>query len=274
VDALEAAHEQGVIHRDLKPANIKVRLDGTVKVLDFGLAKAMDPVAQAFKPANGEGSPEGLRYESATITTPAMTLAGTILGTAAYMSPEQARGKPVDRRADIWAFGCVLYEMLTGTRAFEGDNVSETLARVIEREPDWTRLPAMLSPALRGYLSRCLQKDPRQRVQAIGDIRLAMEGAFDIAAPQAAAPPSVTQWRSPGPHVCARLARREDAEGRPLRPGPPVRGRLQPRERVRGRDDRPGHRSDVPATDSDPRTADRPPRLPVAVVERPNSYTR
>src|SRR5262245_53035030 len=131
-DALEAAHEQGIIHRDLKPANIMVRRDGTVKVLDFGLAKAMEPTGLAS--TSGSLSP--------TITTPAMTQAGVILGTAAYMSPEQARGKTVDRRADIWAFGCVLYEMLTGHRAFDGEGVSETLARVIEREPDWVRLPA------------------------------------------------------------------------------------------------------------------------------------
>ena len=102
-----------------------------------------------------------------------------ILGTAAYMSPEQARGKAVDTRTDIWAFGCVLYEMLTGRRAFDGDDVSDTLARVLEREPDWARLPATLSPALRTRPARCLQKDPRQRVQAIGDVRLALEGAFE-----------------------------------------------------------------------------------------------
>ena len=118
-----------------------------------------------------------------------------ILGTAAYMSPEQARGKPVDRRADVWAFGCVLYEMLTGQRAFDGQGVSETLARVIEREPDWGRLPATLSPALLTYLKRCLQKDPRQRVQAIGDLRLALEGAFDTAVSQTAARPVVAPWR-------------------------------------------------------------------------------
>ena len=184
-DALEAAHEQGIIHRDLKPANIKVRPDGTVKVLDFGLAKAMEPAGVASPSVS----------QSPTITTPAMTQAGMILGTAAYMSPEQARGKPVDKRADIWAFGCVLYEMLTGQRAFDGEGVSETLARVIEREPDWARLPATLSPALRTYLRRCLQKDPRQRVQAIGDVRLALEGAFETAVPQTAAPAVVAQWR-------------------------------------------------------------------------------
>ena len=184
-DALEAAHEQGIVHRDLKPANIKVRRDGTVKVLDFGLAKAMEPTGVAAPSVS----------QSPTITTPAMTQAGMILGTAAYMSPEQASGKPVDTRADIWAFGCVLYEMLTGQRAFDGQGVSETLARVLEREPDWAKLPATLSPALRTYIRRCLQKDPRQRVQAIGDVRLALEGAFETALPQTAAPAGVAEWR-------------------------------------------------------------------------------
>src|SRR6185436_3087004 len=133
--------------------------------------------------------------QSPTITTPAMTQAGMILGTAAYMSPEQARGKPVDTRADIWAFGCVLYEMLTGRRAFDGEGVSETLARVLEREPDWARLPATLSPSLRTYLQRCLQKDSRQRVQAVGDLRLAIDGAFETAAPQTGAHAGVADWR-------------------------------------------------------------------------------
>jgi eukaryotic-like serine/threonine-protein kinase len=163
-EALEAAHEQGLIHRDLKPANVKVRPDGMVKVLDFGLAKAMEP-ATAMSP--------GLS-QSPTITTPAMTQMGVILGTAAYMAPEQAKGKPLDKRIDIWAFGCVLYEMLTGTRAFEGDDVSDTLATVLKGEPDWDLLPRELSPVLLTYLRRCLHKEPRQRIHDIAAVRLAL----------------------------------------------------------------------------------------------------
>jgi serine/threonine-protein kinase len=158
-EALEAAHEQNIIHRDLKPANVKVRPDGTVKVLDFGLAKARE----------GEVRASSSLSLSPTITTPAMTQLGMILGTAAYMSPEQARGKPVDKRADIWAFGCVLYEMLTGQRAFEGEDVSETLARVIEREPRWDALPVRTSAAVRKLLARCLEKSLRRRLRDIGD---------------------------------------------------------------------------------------------------------
>ena len=168
VDALEAAHERGIIHRDLKPANIKVRPDGAVKVLDFGLAKAIDP-AIAFS-ASASLSP--------TITTPAMTQAGVILGTAAYMSPEQARGKSLDRRTDIWAFGCVLFEMLTGKRAFDAEDVSLTLAEVMKSEPDWGALP-VLPAAVGTCLRRCLKKDPRLRLRDIGEARLALDGTLD-----------------------------------------------------------------------------------------------
>jgi len=175
-EALEAAHQQGIIHRDLKPANIKVRADGTVKVLDFGLAKAMEPAA--------DSSPS--LSLSPTITTPAMTHAGMILGTAAYMSPEQARGKTLDRRTDIWAFGAVLYEMLTGKRAFGGDGVQDTLAAIMRDEPDWARLPATLSPALATFIRRCLHKDPKQRIHDIADVRLALEGAFEAVVSHAA----------------------------------------------------------------------------------------
>jgi Tol biopolymer transport system component len=158
-EALEGAHDQGIVHRDLKPANVKVRPDGTVKVLDFGLAKALDA---SGAPGAAAGQP-GIS-QLPTVTTPAMTQAGVILGTAAYMSPEQARGKPVDIRTDLWAFGCVLFEMLAGRRAFDGDDVAGVLARVIEREPDWTALPAATPESIRRLLRRCLVKDRRRRL--------------------------------------------------------------------------------------------------------------
>jgi eukaryotic-like serine/threonine-protein kinase len=157
-EALEAAHEQGIIHRDLKPANIKVRPDGTVKVLDFGLAKALDAHASSAT-ANAMNSP--------TITSPAMTQAGMILGTAAYMSPEQARGKVVDKRTDVWAFGAVLYEMLAGVRPFAGEDATEMIAAVVKSTPDWSALPADVPRPLVTLIQRCLEKDGKARV---GDI--------------------------------------------------------------------------------------------------------
>jgi serine/threonine protein kinase len=164
-EALEAAHEQSVIHRDLKPANIKLRPDGTVKVLDFGLAKALEPTVAVA----------GDVTASPTITSPALTQMRVILGTAAYMSPEQARGNRADRRADIWSFGAVLFEMLAGRKAFEGESASDTLSSVLKLDPDWRALPAPTPPAIRTLIERCLTKDRRQRLQAIGEARIALE---------------------------------------------------------------------------------------------------
>ena len=165
-DALEAAHEQGIIHRDLKPANIKVRPDGAVKVLDFGLAKAM----------TGEIASPDLTHSPTEMNWD--TRHGVILGTAAYMSPEQARGKPVDKRADIWAFGCVLFEMLTRRAPFARETLTDTLAAIVERDPGWDTLPRSTPDRIRDLLRRCLQKDPQRRLRDIGDARLDLDDAI------------------------------------------------------------------------------------------------
>ena len=199
-EALEAAHEQGVIHRDLKPANIKVRPDGTVKVLDFGLAKAFEPEVAADP---------NLSLSPTVSLTAAATQMGMVIGTAAYMSPEQAKGQVVDKRADVWSFGVVLFEMLTGERPFKADDVSLTLARVLDREPDWVELDADLPPSLRVFLERCLAKDPKERVRDIGDVRLALAGAFDTtvaAPPESLGGQQPPAWQRPAALLLAGVA--------------------------------------------------------------------
>jgi eukaryotic-like serine/threonine-protein kinase len=198
-EALEYAHERGIIHRDLKPANIKLTIDGKVKILDFGLAKAMTSDAQASSLSN-----------SPTMSL-AATQAGVILGTAAYMAPEQAKGKPVDRRADIWAFGVIVYEMLTGRSMFSAETASEIIAQVMMKEPDWNALPANTPLRLRDLLRRCLIKDPRMRLRDIGDARIAIEET--MAMPQTETSPaagtivskSAPLWRRALPWVLAAM---------------------------------------------------------------------
>lgn len=195
-EAVEYAHERGIIHRDLKPANVKITAAGLAKVLDFGLAKALED-----NPATADIS------NSPTLSRMA-TQAGVILGTAAYMSPEQAKGKPVDRRTDIWAFGCVLFEMLSGTTAFGGETATEVLAAVIKSEPDWNALPATTPVTMRDLVQRCLRKNPRQRLQSIGDARIALEEFIahpHPSASQEAKPPQPPAWRRALPWAVAAL---------------------------------------------------------------------
>ncbi len=196
-DALEYAHERGIIHRDLKPANVKVTNDDAVKVLDFGLAKAL------------EGDPSSIDISTSPTISRMATMQGVLLGTAAYMSPEQAKAKSVDRRADIWAFGCVLYEILTGKQAFTGETVTDTLASVIKEEPDLQKLPAATPMRVRVLLQRCLQKDPKQRLRDIGDARISLDevvsGAPDLAPVVRAGAPAVPVWRSTLPWVITAL---------------------------------------------------------------------
>jgi serine/threonine-protein kinase len=197
-EALEAAHDKGIVHRDLKPANVALTPDGTVKVLDFGLAKALDP------------TPAADVSMSPTLTFAGATQAGVILGTAAYMAPEQAKGRAADKRSDVWAFGCVLYEMLSGRRAFEGEDVSDTLAAVLRGEPEWAALPSDLPPAIRTLIEGCLRKDRRQRIGDMSTARFILDHQSAIAGSTPAVPappaPRVPAWRRALPAALTGIA--------------------------------------------------------------------
>ncbi|PYR72562.1 MAG: hypothetical protein DMF87_27755 [Acidobacteria bacterium] len=217
-EALEAAHEQGIIHRDLKPANINITSDGVVKVLDFGLAKLADrgPAKAGHYPPDGSVRLQADLTMSPTITSPAMmTGVGVLLGTAAYMSPEQAKGREADKRCDIWAFGCVLFEMLTGKGPLAGDDVTDTLANVLKREPNWLALPAEVPPALRALLRRCLEKNRRERVADISTALFVLKEQASLAAPVTASAPLPSRLAPAN-----RGVRYRRAEHRRLRPRP------------------------------------------------------
>ena len=208
-EALEYAHERGIVHRDLKPANVKMTPEGAVKILDFGLAKALDPAAGACAPPSAMGTSP---LQNSPTFSAMSTKAGMILGTAAYMSPEQAKGKTVDRRADIWAFGCVFFEMLTGKPAFEGETTSDVLAAVIRAEPDWSALPAATPTRIRELVRRCLNKNSRQRLQAIGDARIAIDETLSgedvapgLSPARADLKVGVTRWQRALPWAVASL---------------------------------------------------------------------
>jgi serine/threonine-protein kinase len=196
-EGLEAAHEKGIVHRDLKPSNMMVSAEGKVKILDFGLARALAGEVAVADPSH---SPT---------TTETMTRPGVVLGTAPYMSPEQAKGKPVDKRADIWAFGCILYECLAGERPFGGETITETLAAMLKGEPDWQVLPAATPWKLTDLLHRCLQKDHRERLRDIGDARIEINQAImePVSSQQyRGAVPERTSWRLVVPVALACLA--------------------------------------------------------------------
>jgi serine/threonine protein kinase/Tol biopolymer transport system component len=213
-EALEAAHEKGIVHRDLKPANVKITPEGNVKVLDFGLAKAL---------AGDSSSPDVTH--SPTLTA-AATRSGVVIGTAAYMSPEQARGKAVDKRADVWSFGAVLYEMLTGERAFRGDTISDTLAAVLTRDPDWSALPASTPSSIRRLLRLCLEREPKKRLRDIADAWLESGEAIE----SAATPVTQSSWRRliAAALVAAAATALLVLWSRPARPRPPLRKLVLP----------------------------------------------